>query len=60
MSATSPKPDTDHNNELCVLIEGPKWGDAVFYGRWLILSARVDDLWKETSENRYKRQDTTG
>ena len=47
MSATSPKPDIDHNNELCVLIEGPKWGDAVFYGRWLILSARVDDLWKD-------------
>jgi hypothetical protein len=47
MSTTSPKVDETENNELCILIEGPKWGDAVFYGRWLILSTRVDDLWKE-------------
>jgi hypothetical protein len=28
------------------LIEGPRYGDAEFYGRWLLATARAEELWK--------------
>jgi hypothetical protein len=34
----------------CVLVEGPSWGDAEFYGRWLLAAAEAEAFWK----NAYK------
>jgi hypothetical protein len=34
----------------CVLVEGPSWGDAKFYGRWLLAAAEAEVFWK----NAYK------
>lgn len=34
----------------CVLVEGPSWGDAEFYGRWLFAAAEAEAFWK----NAYK------
>ena len=31
----------------CVLVEGPRWGDAEFYGRWLLAAAKAEAFWKE-------------
>ena len=28
----------------CVLVEGPSWGDADFYGRWLLGAAKANEL----------------
>jgi hypothetical protein len=33
-------------NESCILIEGPQWGDADFYGKWLLAAAEAEALWK--------------
>ena len=51
MSAISPKPDAEHNNELCALIEGLRRGDAEFYGRWLLPAAQFDRIWKDLIAN---------
>jgi len=32
--------------ERYALIEGPRYGDAEFYGRWLLATARAEELWK--------------
>jgi hypothetical protein len=37
-------------NELCVLAEGPRWGDARFFGKWLLQAHRADVLWKEATK----------
>ena len=40
-----------------VLIEGPRWGDAEFYGRWLLAAGKAEALWKEAvNDNSFKRQ----
>ena len=31
----------------CVLVEGPVWGDAQFYGEWLLAASKAESLWKE-------------
>jgi hypothetical protein len=28
----------------CILVEGPAWGDAKYYGRWLIAAAKANEL----------------
>ena len=28
----------------CILVEGPAWGDAEFYGKWLLSAAKANDL----------------
>jgi hypothetical protein len=33
-------------NGPCDLVEGPPWGDAEFYGRWLLAAAEAEALWK--------------
>ena len=33
--------------EPYILIEGPRWGDAEFYGRWLLAAAKAEALWKK-------------
>jgi hypothetical protein len=34
-------------NEPCALVEGPKWANAEFYGKWLLAAAKADALWKK-------------
>ena len=36
-----------HQSEPCILVEGPEWGDAEFYGKWLLKAANAEALWKE-------------
>jgi hypothetical protein len=50
--------DMTLNNEIpCnpydpyVLVEGPRWGDAEFYGKWLLAAHRANSLWKRASED---------
>jgi len=57
------KRDTRTNPEVMnvtkpyVLVEGPKWGDAEFYGRWLLAAGKAEALWKEAvNDNSFKRQ----
>ncbi len=45
------------SNCPCVLVEGPRWGDAAFYGEWLMLAARANALWEiAIKEPRFKEQ----
>ena len=34
-------------DDPCILVEGPPWGDAEFFGRWLLAADRVNKLWNE-------------
>jgi hypothetical protein len=34
-----------------VLIEGPAWGDAQFYGEWLLAAAKAQVLWRTALED---------
>ena len=36
-----------HEYEPSILVEGPEWGDAEFYGKWLLMAAKAEVLWKE-------------
>ena len=38
-------------NNPCVLIEGPKWGNAEFYGKWLLAAAQAETFWKEARKD---------
>lgn len=31
----------------CAVIESPKWGDAGFYGKWLLAAAHAETLWND-------------
>ena len=31
----------------CVLVQGPAWGDAQFYGEWLLAAGKAETFWKE-------------
>jgi hypothetical protein len=35
----------------CALVEGPRWADAAFYGKWLIAAAKANELWTEVLNN---------
>jgi hypothetical protein len=37
--------------EPYILIEGPRWGDAEFHGKWLLAAARADRLCKTAIKN---------
>ena len=39
--------DPLHETEPYILVEGPRWGDAEFYGKWLLAAAKAEALWKE-------------
>jgi hypothetical protein len=39
------------NDRPCILIEGPRWGDAEFYGRWLLAAAATQRLFKEATKD---------
>jgi hypothetical protein len=34
-------------DDLHVVVEGPTWGDARFYGEWLLTASKAQELWKE-------------
>jgi hypothetical protein len=50
--------DFDHKTEPHVLVEGPRWGDAEFYSKWLLAAAKADVLWKKaiTDDPSFKKQ----
>src|SRR6266404_7595638 len=31
----------------CILVEGPRWADAEFYGKWLLTAAKTQALWEK-------------
>ena len=37
--------------ETLVLVEGAAWGDAEFYGRWLLDAAKANDLLNEAKDD---------
>ena len=46
-----------HKNSPCILVEGPRWGDTAFYGKWLLAAAKANALWKKAIKDpRFKRQ----
>ena len=36
-----------HEHKTAVLVEGPAWGDAQFYGEWLLNAAKANELLKQ-------------
>ncbi len=38
-------------NEACVLIESPRWGDAEFFGKWLLAADKANRLWSEAAKD---------
>jgi hypothetical protein len=36
-----------HANKTAILVEGPAWGDAQFYGNWLLNAAKANELLKQ-------------
>ena len=43
--------DPIDESENCILVEGPRWGDAEFYGGWLLAAAETEVLWKKAIED---------
>jgi hypothetical protein len=39
-------------SEPYVLVQGPAWGDARFYGQWLQAAANAEAFWKEAYADR--------
>jgi hypothetical protein len=36
-----------HETEPCILVEGPRWADAEFYGKWLLMATKAQALWEK-------------
>jgi hypothetical protein len=32
-------------NDVCVVIEGPRWADCTFHAQWLLAAAKAQALW---------------
>jgi hypothetical protein len=45
-----------HKGESCILVEGPRWADAEFYGRWLLMAFKAQALWEKAVKYRRCRQ----
>src|SRR5882672_10206985 len=46
-----------HETEPYILVEGPRWADAGFYAKWLLMAAKTQALWEEAiKETRFKTQ----
>jgi len=43
--------DLTAESSLGVLVEGGQWGDAEFYGNWLLAASKAETLWKEASDD---------
>jgi hypothetical protein len=33
-----------HESEAVFLVEGPKWNDAEFFGKWMLAAAKANEL----------------
>ncbi len=44
-------------DERCILVEGPRWGDAAFYGKWLIAAAKANALWEKAIKDHNFQQE---
>ncbi len=43
--------------EPYILVEGPKWADAEFYGKWLLTASKAQALWEKLFKGtRFKKQ----
>lgn len=42
---------TNSESDSCILVEGPSWGDAKFYGLWLLSAAKISKLLKQARRN---------
>jgi hypothetical protein len=42
---------TEYSSLEFILIESPGWGDAAFYGKWLLAAARAQLIWTEAVES---------
>jgi hypothetical protein len=38
-------------NRTGFLVRGPSWGDAEFYGTWLLAASRAEKFWREARED---------
>jgi hypothetical protein len=36
-----------HDGNPCILVEEPPWGDAEFYGKWLLAAAKAEAFWTD-------------
>jgi len=44
----------------CVLVEGPAWGDADFYGRWLLDAAKANELLQQAKSGNRDLSEAVG
>ena len=45
---------TENNDckcKSCILVEGPAWGDAEFYGKWLLSAAKAKELLQQAKQD---------
>jgi hypothetical protein len=46
-----------HETEHCIFVEGPRWADAEFYGKWLLMATKAQGLWeKALKDSRFEKQ----
>jgi hypothetical protein len=43
--------DYEDEAQPYVLVEGPRWADAEFYGKWLLAAAKANALWQEAMKD---------
>lgn len=48
--------DSIPENSPCFLVEGPRWGDTTFYGKWLQAASKATALWDKASNDPAFRQ----
>src|SRR5262245_58611388 len=41
----------DYRCRPCILVEGPAWGDAKFYGQWLLGAGKANELLQDATNN---------
>jgi hypothetical protein len=39
--------DESKDDRKYVIVEGPSWGDARFYGGWLLKASKAEALWRQ-------------
>jgi hypothetical protein len=46
-----------HETEHCILVEGPRWADAKFYAKWLLMARKTQALWEKANKDTlFKKQ----
>ena len=49
----NPVPET----EPYILVEGPRWADAEFYGKWLLMATKAQALWEKAIKDNVPNQE---